>query len=164
MTKEVNMTDLLKVIKGRKSVRTFDGRNVSAEDRERLLKYIQSVANPFRINVSFVLLDAKENGLSSPVIAGENLYLAGKVDRLPNAEAAYGYSFEKVVLFAWSMGIGTTWIGGTMKRELFERAADLKENEMMPCVTPLGYPASKRSLKETLMRKGVGADSRLSAD
>lgn len=28
-----------------------------------------------------------------------------------------GYSFEKLVLFAWSLGIGTVWIGGTMKRE-----------------------------------------------
>ena len=35
---------------------------------------------------------------------------------------------------------------------------------MMPCVSPLGYPARKRPIKETLMRKGVGADSRLPAE
>ena len=51
-----------------------------------------------------------------------------------------------------------------MKRELFERAAGLAEDEMMPCMSPLGYPAPKRSLRETMMRKGVGADSRLSPD
>ena len=31
----------------------------------------------------------------------------------------------------------------------------------MPCVSPLGYPAKKMSLRETLMRKGVRADSRI---
>ena len=35
---------------------------------------------------------------------------------------------------------------------------------MMPCVSPLGYPAKKRSLREVMMRKGVGADSRLPAE
>ena len=31
----------------------------------------------------------------------------------------------------------------------------------MPCVSPLGYISKKMSVKETLMRKGVKADSRL---
>ena len=161
---EIVMTDLLKLIKGRKSVRTFDGRPVSAEDRERLEKYLPETANPFGVPVRFVLLDAGQHGLSSPVLTGETLYAAGIVGKAPCAEAAFGYSFEKLVLYAWSLGIGTTWIGGTMKRELFERAAGIREGEMMPCVTPLGYPAEKRSLRETLMRRGVGADSRLPAE
>ena len=158
------MTELLKIIRGRKSVRSFDGRPVSAEDRERLARYMETIGNPFGIPVRFVLLDAGEYGLSSPVLSGESLYVAGMVDRVPGAEAAFGFSFEKLVLFAWSLGIGTTWIGGTMKRELFERAAGLSEGEMMPCVSPLGYPAKKRSIREAMMRRGVGADTRLPAD
>ena len=158
------MTELLKTIKGRKSVRTFDGRPVSAEDREKLEQYIATITNPFGIPVRFVLLDAKEHGLSSPVLSGETLYAAGIVPKLPNADTAFGYAFEKLVLYAWSLGIGTTWIGGTMKRDVFERAAGLGEGEMMPCVSPLGYPAKKRSIKETVMRKGVGADTRLPAE
>lgn len=31
----------------------------------------------------------------------------------------------------------------------------------MPCVSPLGVTASKMSIKESLMRKGVKADTRL---
>ena len=158
------MAELLKLIRERKSVRTFDGKPVSAEDRERLEQYLPAITNPFGIPVRFVLLDAKKHGLSSPVLSGETLYAAGIVGKVPGAEAAYGYAFEKLVLYAWSLGIGTTWIGGTMKRELFEQAAGLSEGERMPCVTPLGYPAKKRSIRETLMRKGVGADSRMPAD
>ena len=121
------MTELLKTIRGRKSVRTFDGKPVSAEDREKLERYIGTITNPFGIPVRFVLLGAKEHGLSSPVLSGESLYVAGKVDRVPYADAAFGYAFEKLVLYAWSLGIGTTWIGGTMKREVFERAAVLAQ-------------------------------------
>ena len=158
------MTELLQLIKGRKSVRTFDGNPVRPEDREKLGGFIRAIESPFGIPVRFVLLDAGENGLSSPVIIGESLYVAGIVPAVPGAEAAYGYAFEKLVLYAWSLGIGTTWIGGTMKREVFERAAGVAEGEIMPCVSPLGYPAPKRSLRETLMRKGVGADSRMPAE
>lgn len=158
------MTELSELIRSRKSVRSFDGRKLAAEDREKLERYAADIANPFHIPVRFVFLDADEYGLSSPVLAGETLYVAGKIEKKPGAEAAFGYSFEKLVLYAWSLGIGTTWIGGTIKRELFEKAAALGENEMMPCVSPLGYPAEKRSVRETLMRKGVRADSRMPED
>ena len=158
------MSELLELINGRKSVRTFDWKPLTEEDRERLAKYMETISNPFGIPVRFVLLDAKEHGLSSPVLSGETMYAAGMVRKGLHADVAFGYSFEKLVLYAWSLGIGTTWIGGTMKRELFERAAGLSEDEMMPCISPLGYPAKKRSVRETMMRKGVGADSRLSAE
>ncbi len=158
------MTELLRIIRERKSVRTFDGKPVSAEDREKIEQYIRTIGNPFGVPVRFTLLDAGAYGLSSPVLSGESLYVAGMVGKVPHAEEAYGFSFEKLVLYAWSLGIGTTWIGGTMKRDVFERAAGLEKGEMMPCVSPLGYPAKKRSLKEVMMRKGVGADSRMPAE
>ncbi len=158
------MEKLLEIIRGRKSVRTFDGNRLKAEDRENLEAYAARIVNPFGIPVRFVFLDAEENGLSSPVISGGTLYVAGIVEKLPCADAAFGFSFEKLVLYAWSLGIGTTWIGGTMKREIFEQAAGLADGERMPCVSPLGYPARKRSLRESMMRRGVGADTRMPAE
>ncbi len=157
------MRELSELIKSRKSVRSYDGRALSSEDRARLERYARSIANPFGIPVEFRFLDAAEHGLSSPVVSGATLYLAGKVAKKPYADVAFGFSFEKLVLYAWSLGIGTVWIGGTMRRELFERAAGLADGEMMPCMTPLGYPAKKRALKETMMRAGIGADSRIPA-
>ncbi|MBR2122981.1 MAG: nitroreductase family protein [Lachnospiraceae bacterium] len=145
-------------------MRSFDGRKITDEDLAKIKEYAAGIEEPFGIPVRFVFLDAEEYGLSSPVLSGEKLYVAGIVDKKPYADAAFGYAFEKLVLYAWSLGIGTTWIGGTMKREQFEKAAGLKEGEMMPCISPLGYPAARRSLKESLMRRGVGADSRLPAE
>ena len=148
------------IVKTRRSVRTFDGKPLAQEDLEKLREFIPTIRNPYDIPVEFILLDAKANGLSSPVLTGETMYVAAKAEKQPHAEEAFGYSFEKLVLYAWSRAIGTTWIGGTMKRELFEKAVGLKESELMPCISPLGYPAVRMSVRETLMRKGVKADER----
>ena len=110
------MGSLLKIIKDRKSVRTYDGQMISDDHRKDIEEYIKDIQNPFGIPVEFVLLNAKEHNLSSPVLAGEELYVAGKVEKKDYAEEAYGYSFEKLVLHACELGIGTVWIGGTMKR------------------------------------------------
>ncbi|MCQ2511898.1 MAG: nitroreductase family protein, partial [Lachnospiraceae bacterium] len=86
----------------------------------------------------------------------------GKIKNVPNASAAFGYAFEEFVLHAQSLGLGTVWIGGTMNRDAFEKAMELNEDEIMPCVSPLGYPAKKMSLRENMMRKAVKADKRMS--
>lgn len=154
------MTEFYDVVMGRKSVRTFDGRKLTAEDLNKLEACASECSNPFGIQVDFVFMDAEEHSLSSPVLAGEKMYVAGLVDKVPYSDVAFGYSLEKLVLYAWTLGIGTTWIGGTMKRDHFEKEAGLTAGRRMPCISPLGYPAAKRALKETLMRKGVKADER----
>ena len=156
------MENIKEIIRNRRSVRTFDGREVNKEDLGKLTAFMENITNPFGIPVVFKLLDAKDKGLSSPVISGANLYVGAKVPRELHAEEALGYSFEMLVLYAWSIGIGTVWIGGTFDRAAFERAMELEGDEMMPCASPLGYPAKKLSLKENMMRKAIKADSRLS--
>ena len=118
--------NLQELIRTRKSIRTFDGKEIFADDRKKLTDYIGTITNPYGIPIEFVMLDSAEYGLSSPVIEGEHLYIAGKVPKTEHCEEAFGYAFEKLVLYAWSLGIGTTWIGGTMKRKLFENAVQIR--------------------------------------
>ena len=151
------ITDL---IRQRRSVRTFDGRALSAEDRSALEAYLSSLTNPFSVPVTFRLLDAKACGLSSPVIVGAETYLAAKVERVPHFEIAYGYSFEKACLYALSRGMGTVMLAASLSRAAFEKAMALKDGEVMPVASPVGYPAGKRSIRESLMRKGLKADDR----
>lgn len=153
--------NMLEAIRSRRSVRSFDGAALRPEDAKKLLDFAEKVENPYDLPIEWRILDAKKHGLSSPVIVGTDCYIAGKLRRVPHAEEAFGYTFEKVVLFAEQLGIGTTWIAGTMKRDAFEAAMRVADGEVMPCVSPLGYPAKKMSLRESLMRKGVNADSRL---
>ena len=151
----------MELIRQRRSVRTFDGKALKAEDREKLLSFAAQIGNPYGLPITWRILSAKESRLSSPVISGTDTFIAGKLCRAPHAEEAFGFAFERFVLYAQSLGIGTTWIAGTMNRPAFEKAMDLEDGEVMPCVSPLGYPAAKLSLRESLMRKGIKADSRL---
>ena len=155
------MKKIAEHIKARRSVRTFDGHGLSGEDREALVSFLETIENPYHIPVAFRLMDAKMHGLTCPVVVGTDLYVGGKLQNGPNAAVAFGYSFEMLVLKAQSMGIGTVWLGGTMNRSAFERAMELGDNEIMPCASPLGYPAGKMSVRETMMRKGIRADERL---
>lgn len=155
------MNNITEQIKARRSVRTFDDRALKAEDRKQLSAFMETIDNPWHIPVAFKYLDAKEHGLTCPVVVGTDLYVGGKIKNTQNAYAAFGYSFEMLVLKAQSIGIGTVWLGGTMNRSAFEQAMDLAEDEIMPCASPLGYPAEKMSIRESIMRKGVKADERL---
>ena len=119
------------LIKKRKSVRTFDGRSLSAEHLKTL------------------------------VILGEEKYLAAKVKRVPRYEIALGYSFEEACLYALSLGIGTVMLAASLNRSAFEKAINVGADEVMPVASPLGYPAEKKSMREKLMRKGIKADERL---
>lgn len=147
-------------VKNRRSVRTFDGLGITDKLLEDLKEYAASVSNPYGIPVSFDFLDAKDNDLSSPVLKGEELYVTAKVKKVENADVAYGYSFESLLMHAVNKGLGTVWIGGTMPRDKFEKACNLADDEIMPCVSPIGFAADKMGVKEVLMRKGVKADFR----
>ena len=140
------------IIRHRRSVRTFNGVPLKPETAEEVLDYANSVENPYGLSIQWYLLDVRKEGLKCPVITGTDTFIAGKMKRAPHGEEAFGYAFEKVVLFAESKGLGTTWIGGTMDRKAFEQAIGLAPDEVMPCVSPLGVPAEKMSVKETLMR------------
>lgn len=154
------MEHLTELIRKRRSVRTFDGEGLRTEDMEKLSAFMAELKNPYGIPVECKLLDARQQTLKCPVVSGTDLYVGAKAKRVPHIEEAFGYSFEMLVLYAQSLGIGTVWVGGTMDRAAFEQAMELDEDEMMPCMSPLGYSAGKMSIKESLMRKGIKADSR----
>ncbi len=155
------MNNIIEHIKNRRSVRTFDGRELSIADIEKLASFANTIENPYKIPVDFKFMNAKKYGLNCPVTVGTDLFVGGKIKYTENASVAFGYSFEMFVLYAQSIGIGTTWLGGTMNRSAFEDAMGLDSDESMPCASPLGYPAKKMSIRESMMRKGVKADERL---
>lgn len=157
----MSVKNMIESIKARRSVRTFDGQIVDEKTKEKLISFGEAIINPFHIPVSFKFLDAKEKGLSCPVVSGTDMYVGGKIKNVPNASVAFGYSFEAFILFAQSLGLGTVWLGGTMNRSAFEDAMELKDEEMMPCATPVGYAAPKMSVRENMMRKAIKANERL---
>ena len=153
------MENVKDIIRKRKSVRTFDA-PISDDDKKRLEESFKELDNPFGIAVEFRILNTEEHKLSSPVVVGTDCYVGAKVKACPQSEIACGYSFEKFCLFAKSLGIGTVILAGTLNRKNFERAMQLSDGEVMPVVTPVGYPSNKKSVREKLMRKAIKADER----
>ncbi len=154
----LSMIDAMKV---RRSVRTFDGRPLSPEHLSQLEHFAAESSDPFGAGVEFRFIDTEKQGGSSAVIVGSSMYVCGKVRAdAPHCREAYGFALEKLLLHAVSLGIGTVWLAGTIDRRAFERAVELAPGELMPAVSPLGYEAAKMSMRETLMRKGTGADKR----
>ncbi|MBR1986461.1 MAG: nitroreductase family protein [Mogibacterium sp.] len=152
------------MIKNRRSIRTFNGEPLKAEDKAKLEEHVRNTDNPWNVPIEFRILDASENGLSSPVIKGENTYLAAKVAREDLYEVAFGYSFEEACLYAESLGLGTVMLAASLSREAFEKVMGLKENEVFPLASPVGYPSDKQTLLEKTMRKALKADKRLAFD
>ncbi|MBR1709460.1 MAG: nitroreductase family protein [Clostridia bacterium] len=152
------------MIRKRKSVRSFDGRALRSEDRAALEQFIRAEENPFGVPVDFRLLEAKEYGLSSPVIVGADLYLAAKVKRGRQNEIGFGYSFEHACLYAESLGIGTVMLAASLSRAEFEKAMDVEGDEVLSVASSIGYPAQKKSIRDSLIRKGLKADDRIPFD
>ena len=147
------------LIRARRSVRSFDGRVLDEATKEKLLSC--DMENPYGIPVTVKFLSAKDHGLSCPVVTDCDLYVGGRVKDVPKACVAFGFSFERFVLYAQSLGLGTVWLGGTMNREAYEKAMGLAHDELMLCASPVGYPAAKMSMRESMMRKVIKADERL---
>lgn len=153
-----------KTVTSRSSVRTYEPKPLSPELKEKIIAYSGKLDNPFGVKVSFRLIekedtDGKKLGTYG-MIKGAQDFIGATVPDTKSAPEALGYSFEKLILYAASLGVGTCWLGGTFKRGEFAGAMDVKENELFPIVSPIGYPTEKRRFAESLVRKVVKADKR----
>ena len=82
------MTRTMEIVKGRKSVRTYDGRLLTEEDREKLVAFMAEQTNPYGIEIEYRFLDPAAHDLKSLVLAGETLYIGAKMKRVPHFEEA----------------------------------------------------------------------------
>lgn len=157
---------LREAVTARYSVRTFEKKTVDKETKDKITAYAAALENPFGpgIRVQFIEKETAANGEklgTYGVIKGAKLYIGVTVADKPYAAEAVGYEFEKLVLYIASLGLGTCWLGGTFNRSAFTEAMEIKEEELFPILSPLGYPSGKKSFTERLMRRGVKADDRL---
>ncbi len=94
------------------------------------------------------------------VIKGAKYYILGAVEEKPRAMEDLGYTMEKIILKATSLGLGTCWLAGTFRRSAFAEKMKLTEKEILPAVTPLGYAAENRSTLDKMVRGSAGSKKR----
>lgn len=77
----------------------------------------------------------------------------------PNVQEEVGYTGEGVILEATALGLNTCWVAGFFKPESVASLIEIKGNERVLAVTPLGYARRFESLEEKLMT-GFGSTHR----
>ncbi|MDY4681277.1 MAG: nitroreductase, partial [Lachnospiraceae bacterium] len=64
------------IIRNRKSVRTYKEQPIPEEVLNRVRDYLEHDTGLFNVPVAFSVLNARETGVSSPVILGADTYVA----------------------------------------------------------------------------------------
>ena len=147
--------DLRDAMLKRKSVRTYTGEPVPEEIKQKLRNYIETVNGPFNTQMQFGIIDMKEANPGIKLgtygfIKGASTFICAVVKKEKRMEENLGYVFEKIILYATSLGLGTCWLGSTFKRSEFGKALGVGSDELVPVVTPVGYENEKKSLIDNI--------------
>ena len=159
---------ITEIIKKRFSCRTYADQPIEETTLQKLKEIMNSLpAGPFGGKPRLTLISADA---SSPqewkqlgtygVIKNARLFVVGAIKDAANAMEDYGYCKELLILRATEMGLGTCWLGGTFSSSSFAGAINLQKGETLPTVSPIGYPAQRKSFAEKMMRGVAGADKR----
>jgi nitroreductase len=156
-------------IKQRISVRSYTEKKVETELIEELAEVTMkhSNAGPFGTKVRFNFINLEPLNRTElrslgtyGMIRGAHLYILGVASDETGAMEDLGYCLEKIILHATLMGLGTCWLGGTFRRAAFASKMNLDENELLPAITPVGYPARAVSVTDRMIRFGAGSKRR----
>jgi len=162
------MESLIEAIKSRVSVRTYAKQAIEEEKKQEILNLLcADNIGPFGNRVRFDLIDFSELESSEVrklgtygFIKGAKMYIVSTTKGGPGAMEDVGYCFEKVILAATSLGLGTCWMGGTFTRASFAKRIGVSDNEVIPAISPIGYAHKKRRVREVALRRMVNADKR----
>lgn len=171
---------ITELITERKSVRSFSSEKIQPEVLDKLKKYIEGLNSESGIKSRIVLTGYSDSGVETDsekrtvseteagvklgtygMISGASLFMAGILDRNEKDAARFGYVFEKAILYATDLGLGTCWLGGTFNRNDFSKNLEISEEEFIAVVSPIGYRSDKKRLVSNLMRAAIKADKRI---
>jgi len=165
---ERDAASAIDAIKRRVSVRTYADHPIEEDKKQRIAAALDSPhQGPFGNRVRFDLLDLSESEKTEiktfgtyGFISGARMYIVSAVRCGHGAMEDVGYCFEKVILAATTLGLGTCWLGGTFKRANFARRIGVSEDEVVPAVSPIGHARNKRSAREKAIRRLARSDTR----
>lgn len=156
------------LIRERYSCRSYTSEPVSPKDLSVLEAFLPEEAyGPFDSQCRFELITATDERRAElkklgtyGLIKNPAGYIAGAVVPAELSHEDFGYITEKIILKITDLGLGTCWLGGTLRRSSFAEKMRLSDDEIMPAVVALGYIASKRTLREGISRAVAKSDHR----
>jgi hypothetical protein len=155
-------------IKKRVSCRTYQRGPIKESDQQKLRDFfLTNLRGPFGTRVRFGLVDlaAQERDEIKTLgaygfIKGASVFIVGAAEKGERAMEDYGYCMEKNILLATHLGLGTCWLGGTFNRSASASKINKREDEVVPAITPVGYPKDRKSMMDSAVRFIVRSNSR----
>jgi len=155
-------------IKKRVSCRTYKNEPLIESDQQKLKDFLSKNAQgPFGNRIRFELIDLTEKEHEElktlgtyGFIRGATTFIVGAVTQGNLAMEDYGYCMEKNILAATYLGLGACWLGGTFNRSASAARINKRENEVVPAITPVGYPKDKKSVMDSTIRFFAKSNSR----
>ena len=155
-------------IKKRVSCRTYKNDPIKERDQQKLRDFLlTNVRGLFGNLVRFELIDlaAKEREEIKTLatygfIKGASLFIVGAVAKGDRSMEDYGYCMEKNILVATHLGLGTCWLGGTFNRSASASRINQRDDEVVPAITPVGYPKDIKSIMDRAIRFFAKSNSR----
>ena len=145
------------VIEKRRSYRQFDPNHPIESDKVSAIDAICRQFMPFPSARSFLVTNPAKDVFSGIIgsygkIKGSPAFIAfiGKMDS-PSVQEEVGYVGEGVILEATALGLNTCWVGGFFKSENVSSLVEIRNNERVLAVTPVGYALKTESWEERLM-------------
>ena len=141
------------IMERRVSVRSYLPAPVPEDVKEKITAYYAGLGGPFDPGTRFVLLNKTELKANENIslgtygfIKGASLFIAAAVEDRERAMEQLGYTFERLVCFLTSLGLGTCWLGGTFNKGAFKEALKPQAGELMPAVVAVGYSSKARTI------------------
>ena len=152
------MLTYAEAIRNRRSIRNYSKQVLDAKLLNKINSLLENpFKGPFGNTPRFILIEKPEARQQQKVklgtygfISNAGYFIGGCIEKFEFSEVDYGYSLERIIIELTRLELGTCWIGGTFKRKDYEILLKTTESETIPCITPVGYKAEKKSLRERL--------------
>jgi len=155
--------EFLAFLKERRSIRTYLDKAISDKEVEMILeagRWTPSASN--KQPWEFIVIKNKEilREISKKAFYGRHIKRAplaiaivGKIKENPNYYIQdTSLVSMNMMLMAWSLGIGTCWIGA-LKREAVKELLGLEEDDYLLTILPMGY--IKGNIPKPTLRKDL---------
>lgn len=156
----LNDHGMIDAMRKRISRRSYLGTVLNTDRKNLLSAFIcENSTTPSGSNIGCSILDLP--GINSAemkklgtygMIKGAYTFLVGHADLSARNLEDFGYFFEKILLYATHLGLGTCWIGGTLNKSVFQKKSGISEGRIIPAVSPIGTVTEHNKLPETVIR------------
>ncbi len=155
------------IIQQRYSARTLDSKPLKPKKMEQIKESLQPRTGPFGNIVRFEFIDSHNTLKGQKVrigtyglVKGTRYFIVGIMNKSSLNLMDFGYVFEEMILKATNLQLGTVWMGGSFNSELITNLVELPDDEVIPAITPVGYIAHRKSLREKIIAFSISSRKR----